>query len=194
MTKKQLLNVGGNSKSIPIPSIYQNFEHHLLDIDSTGNPDVLCDARELHVLNESSYDVVYCSHNLEHYYKHDVKKVLSGFNHILKPGGAIHIIVPNMMKVFETMINEEMDIDDILYQSTLGPILISDVIYGYGKQIESSNQDFFAHKTGFTEKSLSKAFTDAQFENIKIGFDGYNLIGLAFKGNSGLDLRMMYGI
>jgi len=62
---KKVLNVGGNSKAIPLPPQYEGWDHVLLDIDQKGNPDVLCDARELITLPESVYDSVYCSHNLE---------------------------------------------------------------------------------------------------------------------------------
>jgi len=37
---KRVLNVGGNSKSIPLPSQYDNFEKVLLDIDPRGSPDI----------------------------------------------------------------------------------------------------------------------------------------------------------
>lgn len=59
-------------------------------------PDVVCDARQLSQLPRATYDAVYCSHNLEHYYRHDVPKVLAGFSHVLKVGGFVHIIVPDM--------------------------------------------------------------------------------------------------
>jgi hypothetical protein len=41
----KVLNVGGNTKLIPIPKHYDGWDHLLLDIDPTGKPDVLCDAR-----------------------------------------------------------------------------------------------------------------------------------------------------
>ena len=68
MTNK-VLNVGGNSKAIPLPPQYAGFEHILLDIDPSGNPDVVCDARQLDTLTADQYDAIYCSHNLEHYHK-----------------------------------------------------------------------------------------------------------------------------
>ncbi len=43
-----------------------------------------------------------------------------------------------------------MDLDDILYSSAAGPITVRDVVYGWGKQIEDSGVDFYAHKTGFS--------------------------------------------
>ncbi len=73
---KKVLNVGGNSKDIPIPSQYSGWQHVLLDIDPRGNPDIVCDARELMSMSKNEYDAIYCSHNLEHYYRHDVRKVL----------------------------------------------------------------------------------------------------------------------
>jgi ubiquinone/menaquinone biosynthesis C-methylase UbiE len=191
---KKLLNVGGNSKAIPLPKQYENFEHLLLDIDPKGNPDVLCDARELSSLEHNQFDMIYCSHNLEHYYRHDVVKVLQGFLDVLKPGGGIHIIVPNIMAVVKTMVEKELDIDDVLYQSALGPILISDVLYGYGKQIEESGVDFFAHKTGFTHKSLLRALVKIGFKNIHSSEAGYNLTAVGFKNEASPELANLFNI
>ena len=57
-----------------------------------------------------------------------------------------------------------MDIEDVLYTSPVGPITPRDVLYGYGAEIERSGQDFYAHKTGFTEKSLLRMLEQAGFE------------------------------
>lgn len=83
-TARSVLNVGGNSKAIPLPPQYAGFEHLLLDIDPTGKPDVVCDARALTTLAPGRFDAVYCSHNLEHYLGHEVAYVLAGFLHVLK--------------------------------------------------------------------------------------------------------------
>jgi hypothetical protein len=44
---RRVLNVGGNTKDIPLPENYRGWENVLLDIDPRGKPDVLCDARSL---------------------------------------------------------------------------------------------------------------------------------------------------
>jgi hypothetical protein len=152
--EKKVLNVGGNSKDIPIPEFYSGWTHHLLDIDPTGNPDIVCDARNLEQIAAGGYDSIYCSHNLEHYYSHDVLKVLRGFHHILKDDGFIYVKVPDLMAVMKRVIDENLDIEDTLYHAPVGAIAVKDVIYGWGKQIEQSGCDFFAHKTGFSAKSL----------------------------------------
>lgn len=50
----------------------------------------------------------------------------------------------------EHLVRHRMDLDDVLYTSPFGPITALDVIFGYGRQIEESGSDFWAHKTGFT--------------------------------------------
>lgn len=165
---RKVLNVGGNTKEIPLPPWYAGWEHILLDIDPRGNPDVVCDARELRTLPEAEYDSVHCSHNLEHYYRHDVFKVLYGFLHVLKSDGFAFIRVPDIREVMRAVVEKDLDIDDVLYQSGMGPIKVHDVIYGHGGVIERSGNDFFAHKMGFTPKSLMEILRAAGFYKVGI--------------------------
>lgn len=181
-TVKKVLNVGGNSKAIPLPPAYTGYEHLLLDIDPTGQPDICCDARLLTTLEAGQFDAIYCSHNLEHYYHHDVSKVLAGFRHVLKDSGFVHLRVPDIGAVMKACVERNLDIDDVLYQSSLGPITVMDVIYGYGKQIESSGVDFFAHKTGFTQKSLARALMASGFDKIYCTTGNLEVVAWAFKG------------
>lgn len=178
-----VLNVGGASKAIAIPGHYSGWNHLLLDIDPRGEPDVLCDARELDSLEPAQYDAVYCSHNLEHYYKHDGARVLKGFVHVLKPQGFAEIRVPDMTSVMRSFVAGNMDIEDVLYESPSGPITIRDVIYGWGVEIERTGDDFYAHKTGFTAASLGSTIGSAGFWGAVIGVDerAYEIRALAFK-------------
>jgi SAM-dependent methyltransferase len=182
MQMKRVLNVGGNNKAIPLPPQYAGFEHVLLDIDARGSPDIVCDARKLTTLEGGQFDAVYCSHNLEHYYRHDVSKVLAGFLHVLKDGGFAQIRVPDIAEVMRVTIERGLDIDDILYESPAGPIMVLDVLYGYSVEIERSGQHFFAHKTGFTKKSLLTALNGAGFQKTFSTVGNLEINALAFKG------------
>ncbi|MBK8336306.1 MAG: class I SAM-dependent methyltransferase [Sterolibacteriaceae bacterium] len=181
---RKLLNVGGNSKAIPLPPIYNGWEHLLLDIDPKGAPDVVCDARTMTSLPAATYDAVYCSHNLEHYHRHEVPKVLAGFRHVLKADGFVHLRVPDIGAVMQTAVQNKLDIDDVLYQSPAGPITVRDVIYGYGVEIERSGNDFFAHKTGFSAKSLTAVLQAAGFSNLFIGTGNLEVVAYAFTGKA----------
>ena len=191
---KKVLNVGGNSKDIALPPQYQDWENMLLDIDPRGKPDVLCDARELDKLPAMAYDAVYCSHNLEHYYRHDVPKVLAGFRHVLKAPGFAHIRVPDMGEVMRQVVQKSMDIDDVLYQSPAGPITVRDVFYGYGPEIERSGNDFFAHKTGFTQKSLLKALQACGFPFVFTMTGNLEVMALAFKEKPDAYASQLFGL
>lgn len=72
MMNPRLLNVGGNNKAIAIPPYYAEYEHLIVDIDPAVKPDLLMDARELSKSEPDSHDAIYRSHNLEHYFTHDV--------------------------------------------------------------------------------------------------------------------------
>jgi protein O-GlcNAc transferase len=178
---RKVLNVGGNNKKIPIPPQYDGWVHVLLDIDPKGNPDVVCDARNLTDLPRGDYDSVYCSHNLEHYYRHDAERVLAGFLHILKDDGFAYIRVPDMGELMQIVVQRGLDIDDFLYQSPAGPITVSDVIYGYGEEIKKSGHDFYAHKTGFTQKSLKAILSNAGFSFVFVRAGDLEISAVAFK-------------
>lgn len=178
-----VLNVGGGSKQIAIPEYYSGWSHFLLDISPGPDVDVVLDARRLTTLNAGQFDAIYCSHNLEHYYRHDCAKVLAGFAHVLKPNGFADVRVPDMAAVLNAMVNNAMDIDDVLYTASAGPITVHDVIYGWGAEIERSGVDFYAHKRGFTVRSLSTELEKSGFAQIRIAAmaTGFEIRALAFK-------------
>ncbi len=178
---KKVLNVGGNSKAISLPDQYAGWEQYLLDIDPTGNPDIVCDARELTTLAADQYDAIYCSHNLERYFHHDVAKVLAGLSHVLKPAGHVYICVSDVGELMRRAVLESLDLDDTLYQSGLGPISVRDVIYGYGPKIESGEEGKFAHKTGFTRKTLIEVLAGCGFGFAYMKSLGIELGVFAFK-------------
>jgi len=159
-----LLNVGAGSKHKEIPSHYTGWEHRRLDIDPGCGADIVCDARELRErVPPASCDAVYCSHNLEHYYPHDGERVLLGFVHVLKPDGFAEIRVPDIGEVLRAVASRGLDLEDELYASPAGPIRVLDVVYGWQEEIARSSKEFYAHKTGFTAKSMARALSQAGF-------------------------------
>lgn len=196
---KHVLNVGGNDKDIPLPNQYDDWKQSLLDIDPKGNPDIVCDARNLTTLPANSYDAIYCSHNLEHYYRHEVPAVLGGFLHVLKDNGFAHIRVPDIGALTRAMVENKLDLDDVLYQMPIGPITVMDVIYGYGPEIEQSGQDFFAHKTGFTASLLRKTLLNCGFKHAYLATleptpGEFEIAAIAFKNVISDQVRTMFGL
>jgi len=195
-SRRRVLNVGGGSKSIAIPAHYDGWDHLLLDIDPKVNPDVLCDARELTALEPASFDAVYCSHNLEHYYPHDGARVLQGFKHVLNSAGFAEIRVPDIASVMRACVERNMDVNDVLYMSPGGPISARDVLYGWEKQIRDSGNDFYAHKTGFTAKALTATLERAGFRPIFVAEvpQAFELCALAFAGDPQPWQKAVFGL
>lgn len=191
---KKVLNVGGGSKSIALPPQYAAFEHLLLDIDPKGQPDIVCDARQLSGLPAAQFDAVYCSHNLEHYYRHDVPRVLAGILHVMKDGGFVQIRVPDLTELMRVTVSQGLDVDDVLYTSPAGPVMILDVLYGHSPTIERSGEEFFAHKTGFTQKSLSNAVARAGFSSMFCMTGNLEINLIAFKGKPDSEVRALFGL
>jgi len=191
-----VLNVGGGSKQIPIPSHYSGWTHRLLDIAPGPDVDIILDARQLSTLDPGQFDAVYCSHNLEHYYPHDVPKVLAGFLHILKPEGYAEIRVPDLTSVLQTVVKNRMELDDVLYTSSAGPISAHDVIYGWGKEIERSGVEFYAHKRGFSAESLTASLEQVGFGRVwtLVSEAGFEIRALAFRSEPTAAQRSAFGL
>jgi SAM-dependent methyltransferase len=180
--RPRVLNLGGGSKAIAIPAYYDGFDHVLIDLDPKGRPDILLDGRNLATLEPGQADAVYCSHNLEHYRAHEVPEVLAGMLHVLRPDGFADIRVPDLGQLFQDIVARGLDIEDQLYVSPAGPVRVRDVIYGLGSRIESSGQDFYAHRTGFTQASLAKALVMAGFGYVvRRPGKAYEIAVLAFR-------------
>jgi hypothetical protein len=110
-----------------------------------------------------------------------VARVVAGFVHLLKPDGFAFVRVPDMRELMYTVVQKNLDIDDVLYQAPVGPITVRDVIYGYGREIEESGNDFYAHKTGYTQKSLRAVLMAGGFPVVFAGSGSLEVTALACK-------------
>jgi len=125
-----------------------------------------------------------------------VPRVLAGFLHVLKPDGFAEIKVPDLEAVFRKVTEGGLGLEDDLYVSPGGPITVLDVVYGWAKEIERSGEACFAHKTGFTARSLAATMQRAGFGEVWTAppTGGYELRTIAFKGTSNAEQRKLLGI
>lgn len=190
--RKKILNVGGGPTRT-LPKIYSNYDQDLLDIDPNVQPDILCDARKLTTLPARKYDAIHCSHTLEHFYVHETHEVLKGFLHVLKSDGHAHIVVPDMDYVIKDYVLKQADINDTAYMAGTIKITYHDIIYGWGKMISNGNL-FYAHKCGFTSKSITKLLKQVGFKTVLTACDGFsNIYAFAFKSKPDNITRRMLG-
>jgi predicted SAM-dependent methyltransferase len=106
---KKFLNIGCGSTILPSP---------FLNIDGRNLPgvDKVCDLFPLDFA-DSQFDLIYCSHVLEHFKKVQLKDVLCEWVRCLKDGGIMRISVPDigaLLKIYDM----DGDLDKII-----GPLL-----------------------------------------------------------------------
>jgi SAM-dependent methyltransferase len=130
------------------------------DIDPTARPHILGSLTDMHAVPSGSVDAVYSSHNLEHVLTHEVQTVLREFHRVLNDDGIVVLTCPDLRSVCEAVVADRLA--DTLYESPAGPITPLDILYGHTAQI-ARGKTYMAHRTGFTYKTLTRAFFDAGF-------------------------------
>ncbi len=138
-----------------------------IDLDAKVDPDVVgsvCDMRDHFA--DATFDAIWCSHNLEHLYWHEVEIALSEFHRVLKEDGFAVITCPDLQAVAEMLL--ERGLHAKAYDAPAGPIHVHDIIFGHGASIASGNSHM-AHRTGFTQESLGRLALQAGFHESRVG-------------------------
>lgn len=139
-----------------------------LDIDPRTEPDICADMTDLGMIRDGMYSVVYCSHSLEHLYPHQVPRALAEFHRVLKPGGRLIVLVPDLEGVPAT--------DARLPGSDLCGLHL---YYGDASQIEEYPS--MAHHSGFVADTLKRTMAAAGFQVETQRMSYYNLMGIGIK-------------
>lgn len=166
---RTLYNLGSGPRRLfdllPDTSAFSGWQEVRVDVDAGCKPDIQADLTDLRqVIPDGAADLIYCSHVIEHFFDHDVPKVLAEFARILHPDGAVVLRLPDLAAVVRSF--DEGDLERPLYHSPSGPIAALDVIYGHRRSIAEGNT-FMAHRTGFTEASLARRVLVAGFDEVQ---------------------------
>jgi predicted SAM-dependent methyltransferase len=136
-----------------------------LDLDPGVQPDIICSMTDMRPITANTVDAVWSSHNLEHLQRHEVPLALGEFVRVLKPGGLLLLTLPDLQQVAQLVVDDRLE--DQAYQSSSGPITPLDMIYGHTASLARGNQ-FMAHRTGFTARTLHKALIEAGFIEVRL--------------------------
>ena len=114
---------------------------------------------------QSLDDAIYCSHNLEHYFaRMKSRRSCADFIMFSSPMASPKIRVPDIALLMRTVVDRDLDLLDVIYQSPAGPVRVRGVLYEFSARRSSApGEDFYAHKTGFSPKSLALALRESAF-------------------------------
>jgi SAM-dependent methyltransferase len=165
---RRILNAGSGAMNGPLhpafePSIWKEVR---VDVDPRAAPDVVGSIANMRgVVDDDSFDAIWCSHCIEHLHDHEVLQALREFRRILNDEGFAIVSCPNLEAVAKLVVSE--DIESVAYLSPAGPVRLLDMIFGFGPSIEAGHVHM-AHNTGFTVDRLGRIAVNAGFGETRV--------------------------
>lgn len=136
------------------------------DIRREVNPDIVWDSR--YQLDDNRYigkvDLIYARHVLEHFTKEEAINVIKNWYDILKKGGTLHIIVPNIEFHAKQLLG--------MSKSNLNNQLEHAMAGFYGWDREETGGKYSRHLWGYTFGTLRHLLFSCGFLNIEVYKDG----------------------
>lgn len=176
--KPILLHVGaGSSTPDKLPKVFKGYHEVRLDIDPRCKPDIVSSMTRMKLVDDNSVDAIWCSHALEHLANHEVQPTLREWRRVLKDDGFALMTMPDLQQAAKMI--AEGRLMETIYESPIGPITPLDMVFGHSASIERGHVNM-RHKTGYTEKRLSKELLDAYFTYIDVWTIGINIYGIAY--------------
>ena len=163
---KKLLHVGcGSSRLSQTTKGFNDgsWTEIRIDINELNSPDIIGSMTDMSAVQSNSMDAIFSSHNIEHLYPHEVGVALLEFNRVLDAEGFCVITCPDLQSVC-TLVAQDKLLDPA-YISPAGPIAPIDILYGHRASMAQGNL-YMAHRTGFTEKTLSATLHGAGFKTV----------------------------
>jgi hypothetical protein len=145
-----------------------------LNIINSRNTDYIHDiSKGLKIFQDSTFEIVYCSHVLEHIPWYNVEIILNDLFRIIKPSGCLEIWVPDGYKICNVLIDFENNGTDnscldgwYRFNPEKDPIKwVSGRIFTYGDG-EGSLCHHNWHRGLFTEAYLTRILISAGFKSI----------------------------
>lgn len=154
-----VLHVGSGGHKLP--EAMQHCKETTLDISPGAEPDILADMADLPP-GIGPFDCVWSCHCLEHLPFHKHQECLRGWLNVLRPGGVVQIVVPDLEGL---VLSDEVLYNGINSDNSLLPVTAWDMVYGH--RALTSLSPYMQHFSGFTAATLRAALEQAGFVGVR---------------------------
>jgi len=180
---KKVLHVGCGPKRVVGNHVLftaDGWSETRLDIEPAVHPDIVASMTDMPMVADDSHDAVFSSHNLEHLFPHELTAALAEFRRVLKPGGFVLVVVPDIQKAAAAIAEGKGHLP--LYTTDKWTITPFDVIYGHRWSL-AKGRHYMAHRNGFVAATLLASLEEAGFTAVHAKRKVYDLVGMAYKGH-----------
>lgn len=136
-------------------------------VNIDGNPfnriDLWLDVRHGLPFRSNSVDSIYSTHMFEHFYPDELRRLLGDCHRVLKPGGGIRLIVPNLESAIQAYSQNRNDWFDPSFPRAFNSLggRFANFIFCDGQ-----------HRTAFDFTHLGEVLTKAGFRNVGRSSEG----------------------
>ena len=130
------------------------------DIRNLPNVDICCPANKI-PLEDNSVSEVYSRHIIEHFSFHEFLDVLVEWNRVLKAGGELYIICPNLLWHLRQILEGS---HESFYIKESGK---NDRFWGFGSLFGWQQDEYDIHKFGYYYELLKDILEDFGFVEIE---------------------------
>lgn len=193
---RRVLCIGGGNEFATMPYHYAAWNKTLLSEQLREGAHPIKSTLRLSEREEATFDAVYCSHQLKNHSLQEGGKILNGIRRLLKPGGFVHLKVPDVTVLMHQMVKSGHDLEDVAYISAAGPISYHDVLWGLNTALGEPGHASAGHKSGYSRKVINRVLSDSGYMDcLHIGErDGPELEVIAAVDRLHDDYRILLGL
>lgn len=170
---KTVLNIGCGKTKLEEQEVYfKNWKEIRVDAFDNDTADIISSITDLKEIETESIDAIWASHVVEHCYFHELPNVFNSMMRVLKPNGFAIVSVPDLGSIANRISNG-------LLEPVYGMICPIDMIYGSRAHVQQGELGM-AHKTGFTEKSMSQIISSLNIKALTRS-SSYEIIAVLYK-------------
>lgn len=173
---KSVLNIGSGTSSVnDFTKLFNGWKEIRVD-KYVEEADVKCDITTLSLIEDSSVDVVWACHVIEHLEWYQLPETFHNIMRVLKDDGAAIIRVPDLGSIADMI---KYGLLTPVYTAQNGyEVCVIDMIYGHrGMQEHTQGQN---HKTGFTHQSMEQILSSLNIKAL-ISASGHEIRAVLYK-------------